>query len=112
MGKHKHYDVIVAAAEGKEIQYRTNDISEWTAVKAQNPFSVLSFTDGIAYRIKPEPVYPKSQMGYEDLEREYWLVANEESLGVIWSSLAARNLADAAIKRAIQDGDVILPNKE
>jgi hypothetical protein len=46
--KHKHYDCIVAWAEGKDIQWNNNGV--WHNVNA-NPF----WHDLTEYRIKPEP---------------------------------------------------------
>jgi hypothetical protein len=51
MAKHKHYDVIVAWAEGKEIQYRPFPTWEWINVNNFEPSWFLSYE----YRIKPEP---------------------------------------------------------
>lgn len=48
--KHKHYDCIVAWAEGKEIQVRWNKGVWFKLID-----SVWSDNDEIEYRIKPEP---------------------------------------------------------
>ena len=47
--KHKHYDVIVAWAEGKEVQRKRND--EWEDWNEK--FSPAFYPD-VEYRIKPE----------------------------------------------------------
>jgi hypothetical protein len=47
--KHKHYDIIVAWAEGKDIQWNNNGV--WHNVSA-NPF----WYDFTEYRIKPNSV--------------------------------------------------------
>jgi hypothetical protein len=46
--KHKHYDLIVAWAEGKEIEYKDYD-SRWYVIN--NPM----WHNLTEYRIKPEP---------------------------------------------------------
>jgi hypothetical protein len=48
--KHKHYDCIVAWAEGKTIQKFNDNKGQWEDVSGP-PFWVNSFQ----YRIKPEP---------------------------------------------------------
>jgi hypothetical protein len=47
--KHKHYDCIVAWAEGKQIQNFNNNTGEWEDLH-QAPFWINKFQ----YRIKPE----------------------------------------------------------
>jgi hypothetical protein len=50
MNKQKHYDLIVAWAEGHQMEVFDNQFSKWTA-------SIYpSFLSGFDYRIKPEPV--------------------------------------------------------
>lgn len=48
--KHKHYDMIVAWAEGKQIQWNNNGV--WHNIFDDNrPY----WSKGLEYRIKPEP---------------------------------------------------------
>jgi hypothetical protein len=48
--KHKHYDTIVAWAEGKQIQWRDpKDDERWSDIKIPN------WLEDCEYRIKPEP---------------------------------------------------------
>ena len=48
--RHKHYDVIVAWAEGKEIQFKYwNDWIDWAEKGSPN------FHERTEWRIKPEP---------------------------------------------------------
>jgi hypothetical protein len=47
--KHKHYDVIIEYALGKEIQCYSEQTKQW--VDAYRP----SFLDHVQYRVKPEP---------------------------------------------------------
>lgn len=52
MAKHKHYDVIVAFAEGKTIQWRgQRGWEDWDGLGNQAP----TFHADAKYRIKPEP---------------------------------------------------------
>ena len=46
---HKHKDVIIAWANGEEIEFRDPDTSTW------RPITVPSWIDNIEYRVKPEP---------------------------------------------------------
>ena len=49
--RHKHYDVIVAWAEGGEVQYRNNYTKDqWIDLK-----DTPSWDPAFEYRIKPEP---------------------------------------------------------
>ena len=72
--KHKHYDCIVAWAEGKPIQFRYNTISEWTDA---GPRGKIGWYDCYEYRIKPEPK--------PDVVR--WTCLKEESGGAYRTSL-------------------------
>jgi hypothetical protein len=47
--RHKHYEVIIAYANGKEIQCYSEQTKQW--VDAYRP----SFLDHVQYRVKPEP---------------------------------------------------------
>ncbi len=53
--RHKYYDVIVAWAEGKEIQYKHKGY-DWSSRTINNfPFDSPNFNmDGVEWRIKPE----------------------------------------------------------
>jgi hypothetical protein len=61
--KHKHYDCIVAWAEGKTIQNFNDNKGQWEDVSGP-PFWVNSFQ----YRIKPEP--------HPDFIKRFYLEAN------------------------------------
>lgn len=105
MGKpHKHAEVIKAAAEGKTIQYRDDPISLWKDYTPDNAFRFLGWYGEGEYRIKPEPVYPVTRMTTQEI-KEIYDPADTVSGGCL-------DVANAAIRRAIQDGDVILPNKD
>jgi hypothetical protein len=49
--KHKHYDMIVAWAEGKDIQFKAFSHSDWEDVDMNGEEWYEHYT----YRIKPEP---------------------------------------------------------
>jgi len=51
--KHKHYDMIVAGAEGKQIQYKAiRRVEDWQDIS----FTLIDWGDSsLEYRIKPEP---------------------------------------------------------
>lgn len=56
---------------------------------------------------KPEPKYPETRMTWDDLCEHYFLYGKtiEETMET-WSSASSKNLANEAIKHAIQCGDV------
>ena len=49
--RHKHADVIIAWAEGEEIEWREGISNKWKPVNWSNP----SFGGHMEYRIKPKP---------------------------------------------------------
>ena len=54
--KHKHYDMIVAWAEGKQIQNFNENTGEWQDLIAP-PYWIQNFQ----YRIKPETTFTSSK---------------------------------------------------
>ena len=52
MSKHKHYDVIVAWAEGKPIQFKNPNSTTW---EDHNSILTPGFRPDKEYRVKPEP---------------------------------------------------------
>lgn len=100
MGKpHKYAEVIKAWADGGVIQFRDSG-GDWTDFTGTNPnWSILE------WRIKPEsPNYPKSRM--TDRQLQYHMpVCTHEFISNV------RRVADVAIARAIEDGQVVfVPN--
>jgi hypothetical protein len=57
MEKHKHYDCIIAFANGKEIQYYASDVNDWVDIK--EPTFVLS----TKYRVKPKGIEYEKLIG-------------------------------------------------
>jgi len=51
--RHKHYETIVAWAEGKEIQFRAKPSDVWNDFKTWD--AAPTFHSELQYRIKPEP---------------------------------------------------------
>ena len=52
--KHKHYDLIVAWANGAEIEARYEKATGWTDWKTEEG-GFIWYIGGAEYRIKPEP---------------------------------------------------------
>lgn len=81
MTRHKHYDVIVAWAEGQEIQVRHYNDEMWVDLLTDSPFFHLLSE----YRIKPKTtkkegwvnIYPTPGGG--DMRRSYDVHATEEA---------------------------------
>lgn len=91
---HKHADIIKAWADGAEIQMRCPDFENWQDMDTPTWHEVLE------YRIKPEPPkYPQTKMTDGQLKRAFHAANGETQKG--W-----RGIANAAIARAIEDGQV------
>jgi len=102
MGKpHVHAEFICAKANGAVVQEKMND-QEIFFDMGEDDFD---FVDNYEYRIKPEPVFPVTRMTQQQIKKAFHASAGETEKG--W-----RGIANAAIRRAIEDGDVILPNKD
>lgn len=68
--KHKHYDCIIAWAEGKQIEYYASGVDKWFFVQSPN------WIESIQYRIKPE----------EKKKIKMWLVLIQNYSGQYFSS--------------------------
>jgi len=53
---HKHYDIIVAWAAGKQIEYKSDGLSDWT-LTGPHP----GWYENCQYRIKPAPKPDRTQ---------------------------------------------------
>lgn len=104
MVKHKHAAIIKAWAEDqtKAIQYRRSDSDEWLGASSPN------WDEKLQYRIKPECVYPETQMTDLDLNR----AANSNQEYAQRWSYEARLVANAAIRHAVDNKQVMLPGGE
>jgi hypothetical protein len=100
MKPHKHAEIIKAWADGSEIEYQVLDGQKWWPV----PVDAHDWRSGAKYRIKPEPPkYPQTTLKDHEFHK-LWM---ENSKDVIWSSAISTAIANAAIARAIEDGDVV-----
>lgn len=91
---HPHYDVILAYAEGKQIEFYDEDCTgEW--VTLSNP----NFFEDHKYRVKSEKVFPRSSLTLDECQRIY----NDDSGSTVRLGLKA--VADAAVKRYIMEVD-------
>lgn len=97
---HKHAEVIKAWADGKLVQVRHDGV-DWIDCNKEG----IYFSESSEFRIKPEPKYPETRMTVKELDDIY-----ESNHGINWPERFT-NIANAAIRRAIQDGDVVLPEK-
>lgn len=95
MAKHIHAETIKAWADGAEIQFRHTDGEKWMA--ATQPVWSLNKQ----YRVKPN--YPTTRMTYNQLHDACLSAGN----GPNWDSLQAASVANAAIKHAIDSGQVV-----
>ena len=91
--------LVHALADGKKIQISVDE--EWQSVEN------YSFNyDVTRYRIEPEPEYPVTSLTKEDINLIY-----RNSVAESMETIYCR-IANAAIKQAILDGDVILPESK
>lgn len=106
MGKpHKHAEVIKAFAADSSliVQVRSERSRAWVDIGKGNYFP--GFLEHMEYRIKPEKVYPVTGMTGDMLVDEYM-----KGEGSVRESF--RTIANAAIRHAIDSGQVVLPTKE
>ena len=89
--------LVQALADGKNIQFITN--GRWRRMG-----EIMFGEDASLYRVEPEPEYPVTRLTKDELEYYY-----ESTFGFFE---ALRYISNAAIKQAILDGDVILPEKK
>jgi len=100
---HKWAEVIKAAADGKDVQRRHQ--GGWETQAGEYALANWPWMNSQDHRIKPEPVYPVTRMSGDELYLMYLHDKNKGSESVVV-------VVNAAIRRAIEDGDVILPNKD
>ena len=67
--RHKHYEIIMAWAEGKEIQFFDSDENQW---RDWGYTSCPSFTVTSEWRIKPEPE-PDVVVELKAFDGEAWI---------------------------------------
>ena len=92
--------LIQALADGKIIQYQSQ--MGWIDIDMNK--SIYFNDEPFRYRVKPETEYPLTSLTGKEL---YLIFGNEDTqLNVCIA------IANAAIKKAILDGDVILPENK
>jgi hypothetical protein len=107
---HVHAELIKAWADGAVIQsrnphYGSADVGpEWTDVK--NPM----WYPNVTYRIKPERVYPKSTLTFEEMYDMMWPVEHPGVVRTVYYNrnyyaLNFQSIADAAVKQYIQESE-------
>ena len=62
MKPHKHAEAIKAWADGKKIQYRSDEIKDWQDM----PICTPSWFEDVEYRIKPEPLIVEDHVYYSE----------------------------------------------
>lgn len=80
--RHKHADVIIAWAEGAEIECRTSPDRPWTPMT--NTSSWYGFDD-VEYRVKPSPVIRKFRVALiNGVSRVYPSVVENKQQEIIY----------------------------
>lgn len=99
MKPHKHAELIKAWADGAIIEWLNG--KEWVVATPQ-------WRENEQYRIKPVPekIYPLSQMTQMEINTVF--AGHLEQLVSFSEGEAGRRIANAAIKRAIDDGQVLI----
>ena len=113
MKPHKYAEWIKAKADGHEIQYNaiSNNGAEdgWCDMHDSD----WVFNGNFDYRIKPAaPKWPETTMTYEDMREAYLDVAKKDCATSTWHSLAAQNIANAALRHACETGQLVLPDPD
>lgn len=95
----KHAEIIKAWADGETVEYLNCNTGRWVEV------SSVSFRWDIddQYRIKPKPEYPKTLMDYDTM-MNVWERYHAVGDGLL-------SIANAAIRHAIDSGQVIIAPK-
>lgn len=97
MKPHKWQKEIIALANGEPVQFLSMGV--WTDI---DPNEGWVFSANTQYRIKPEaPKWPVTRMSDAELMRCYQPISRDMGYA------SMRRLANAAIARACEDGDVI-----
>ena len=97
--KHKHYECIVAWAEGKEIQVRSGK-NDWEDLTTKYP----DWFQNYEYRIKPQPKPDVvdylfiSDKKSSDLPEINWVFVNTANLKLIWDGETGKLKSAEVIK--------------
>lgn len=95
--KHKHYDAIIAFANGKKIESRIPGHAEWDEVP--NP----SWYDNWEYRVKTEPVVDYTIVFMNNVAGSIYKPSKDEVIDVYGSHLTIQGF----LKRKTIDGKVV-----
>jgi len=90
---HVHAKFIKLWSDGETIQWYDLCTGTWGDVK--DP----SWRATVVYRVKPDPVYPKSNLPTSEIE--YMLSSGPSYM------LAIRNIVDAAVKQYMIDNNIL-----
>jgi hypothetical protein len=94
-----HHDIIIAWANGEQIQYRKDAGMAWT--DCADPAFVADYE----YRVKPAREYPQSDMSNGQLHAAFMEGTGHACPS--WNSAGCRAVANAALKDAIDQGQVV-----
>lgn len=77
--KHKWYDVIVAWAEGKDIQFKNVKYKTWIDVSLYEGRESPNFNaSNIEWRIKPSCYKYRMVLEYSSLSKRYWVTVTDD----------------------------------
>jgi hypothetical protein len=92
-----HHDIIIAWANGAEIQHRRDASMAWK--DCADPAFIADYQ----YRVKPEREYPKTQLSDVELKDAY----DPEAHIAYESMVKCRKMVNAALRAAIDAGQVV-----
>lgn len=112
MAKHKHAEVIHAWANGSAVECRKDDESQWVQFTERGDIQWMTWHPEWQYRIKPERVYPETRMTDSETLKVAHSAVDIAPMGVDSGVIVRKAIANAAIKHALDAGQVMLPGGE
>lgn len=111
MTPHKHAEVIKAWANGATIEARHLGAGgSWSSWRAFQDGETPHWNLPIEFRVKPEKVYPETQMTAEELSNVVSRLVFVMSVsGADIGHQERRAIANAALRHAIDSGQVVMP---
>lgn len=102
---HVHAELIIAWANGAQIQYRYRDALMGDPAVWCDVGSSCSWDKDTTYRIKPERVYPKSTLTSEAMYDLLWPDNGNKPVrpNLTYYAMRCQRVADAAVKQYIID---------